>query len=218
LHGIGYLAAGAKSYLGIDPIVRLDRDRVKNLTTKTKENFGWSPAEISEMVVNWHASPQAIEDLPEDKCFDLATLHNVTEHLHQIEDVFREVAIRLRPGGKILYNHHNFYCWNGHHLRPKVVTDIDTSDPTQVDILDWSHIEYEPAPEHYIARGLNKIRLDDIVELTKRYFIIETMEEILSKPETGLGRLTAETRERYPYLQQRDFETQNLYCIARVKD
>ncbi|MCU4652078.1 class I SAM-dependent methyltransferase [Roseibacterium sp. SDUM158016] len=218
LHGFGYLAAGASDYLGLDPIIDVDRDRVKNLAAKSaKMPFGWTPAELSAMVEPWLVRPTAIEDLPEERVFDLAVMHNVTEHLQNIESVFAAIAIRLKPGGKLLYNHHNFYCWNGHHLPPKVVSAIDKSDPSQAELMDWGHVGYDPSPDHYIARGLNRIRLDDLIALTERYFDIEVSEEKPSRPETGLGRLTDKIRRRYPHLADRDFETQNLLCIATVK-
>jgi SAM-dependent methyltransferase len=218
LHGIGYLAAGASRYLGLDPIIDLDRDRVKNLAAKSsKMPFGWTPAELSRMFEPWDVQPTAVEDLPEDRVFDLAVMHNVTEHLKTIDSVFEAIAKRLKPGGKLLYNHHNFYCWNGHHQPPKRVKSIDLSDPAQAEMVDWGHVEYDPAPEHYIARGLNRIRLDDLIALTERFFDIELSEEKLSRPETGLGRLTDEIRARYPYLTDRDFETQNLVCVATVR-
>ena len=50
LHGIGYLAAGAKSYLGLDPILQPDRDRVKNLKAGGKEAFGWTPNQLSQKI------------------------------------------------------------------------------------------------------------------------------------------------------------------------
>ena len=217
LHGLGYLAAGAKSYTGLDPIVKRDKDRVKNLTARTKEGFGWTPLELEDRLSDWKITPLPIEDLPEDQAYDLATLHNVTEHLHQIEMIFAETAKRLRSGGKVLYNHHNFYSWNGHHLPPKTVKAIDLSDPGQQEMIDWGHVEYDPAPEHYIARGLNRIKLDEILALTEKYFDIEVADEIPSRPETGVDRLTDEIRARYPYLTDRDFTTQNLFCIATVK-
>ncbi len=217
LHGLGYLTAGAKSYVGMDPIVKPDADRVKNLTQRNKMGFGWSPNEISDRIEPWNISPTPIGDYDPARAFDIATLHNVTEHLHGIEGIFADIAKRLRPGGVLLYNHHNFYAWNGHHLPPKTVSAIDPSDPSQAEMLDWGHVEYDPAPEHYIARGLNRIRLDEIIELTEKYFEIETAEEIPSRPETGLGRLTDKIRKRYPNLTDRDFETQNLLCVARVR-
>jgi SAM-dependent methyltransferase len=218
LHGFGYLAAGADSYLGLDPIIDLDRDRLKNLEARSaKMPFGWTPAELSAMFEPWTVLPTAIGDLPDERAFDIAVMHNVTEHLMDIEGVFAEIARRLKPGGKLLYNHHNFYSWNGHHLPPKRVSAIDLSDPAQREMVDWGHVEYDPAPDHYVARGLNRIRLDDILALTERWFVIETREEKPSRPETGLGRLTDAIRRRYPYLTDRDFETQNLLCVATVR-
>lgn len=218
LHGFACLAVGAKSYLGLDPIIKLEQDRVKNISAgSAKMEFGWSPAQLGEMFEPWEVRATAIEDLPEERVFDVAVLHNVTEHLLGIESVFEAIALRLKPTGKILYNHHNFFSWNGHHLPPKVVSKIDLTDPGQQEMVDWGHVDYDPAPEHYIARGLNRIRLDDLKALTERLFDIEVCEERPSRPETGLGRLTDEVRERYPYLEDRDFETQNLFCIAKVK-
>lgn len=217
LHGIGYLAAGAKSYVGYDPIVKPDVDRVKNLTARTKEPFGWTPNELSETIEPWHVSAQAVGDTDTERRFDVATLHNVTEHLHLLDEIFADVALRLRKGGKILYNHHNFYSWNGHHLPPKTVNQIDIEDPSQQEMIDWGHVEYVPEPEHYIARGLNRVTLDEIIAITEKYFEIEICDEIPSRPETGVNRLTDEVRQRYPYLTDRDFQTQNLFCLAKLR-
>lgn len=217
LHGLGYLTAGANSYLGLDPIVKLEKDRVKNLAASTKESFGWTPDEISARIPHWRVLPNAVQDLPEERCFDLSTLHNVTEHLHQLEAVFRAIAARLCVGGKILYNHHNYYAWNGHHLPPKRVDQIDLAEPAQRELVDWGHVEYNPGPDHYIARGLNRIRLDELLEITERYFVIERADEVRSSADTGLHRLSDEIRARYPYLTDRDFQTQNLLCVATVR-
>ena len=217
LHGVGYLAAGAKSYVGTDPIIKLDKDRIKNLTRKLKEPFGWTPREISALIEPWTVTPELIQSLPPERNYDVATLHNVTEHLIHIEDVFREIARRLRPGGVVLYNHHNFFTWNGHHLTPKSVKEIKPGDAEQALYMDWNHVAYTPAPEHYIARGLNRIRLDDLLALTSKYFDILTSEEIPTRPEHGADRLTDQIRARFPHLEDRDFLTQNLFVTARVK-
>ena len=217
LHGIGYIAAGARSYLGLDPIVNLDRDRVKNLNARDKGLFGWSPNQLSALLGPWQVSPTPLQDIEPLPQFDIAILHNVTEHLHQIAAIFEQAEQRLRPGGKLLFNHHNYYSWNGHHLPPKLVDEINLADPAQLQMIDWGHVEYEPDAQHYIARGLNRIRLDEILDLTRRYFDIEFAEEIPSRPNTGSQRLTDNIRQRYPYLTDRDFLTQNLYCIARVR-
>lgn len=218
LHGLGYIVAGAKSYLGLDPILRPDRDRSKNLKKSSrKEPFGWTPNQISRLISPWHASPEALGDTFEERRFDLCTMHNVTEHLIFLDDIFADIAARLRPGGKLLYSHHNFYAWNGHHCQPKTVSKIDLDDPAQLEVIDWNHLSYEPSPDHYFARSLNRIRLDELIALTAKYFDIEVMDEIPSSPNFGAGRLTDEIRERHPQYDDRELTTQNLFCIATAR-
>ncbi len=217
LHGLGYLTGGANSYLGLDPIVKPDQDRVKNLTGKRKEGFGWTPRELMEKFPAWRVSPKLTSDLPRDRVFDVATLHNVTEHLLHLDAVFRDLSELLRPGGIMVYNHHNFFTWNGHHMPPKTVADIDPSDPAQSDFVDWAHLDFEPAIGHYLQRGLNRMRLDDVIETTRRYFDIEETEEVPARPENGATRLTDAIRARHPDLTDRDFLTQNLFVVARVR-
>ena len=217
LHGLGFLAAGAKSYLGLDPILKPDRDRSKNLTEARKEPFGWTPNQISRLVPPWRALGQPVGETPRERRFDLCTLHNVTEHLHFLEEVFADIAARLRSGGKILYNHHNYYCWNGHHLPPKTVAKIDLSDTKQREMIDWKHVNFEPTPDHYIARGLNRVKLDDLIEITERYFDIEELKEVRSRSDQGIDRLTDEIRAVHSDLTERDLATQNLFCVAVVR-
>ncbi|MEO8243315.1 MAG: methyltransferase domain-containing protein [bacterium] len=217
LHGLGYLTGGANSYLGLDPIVKLDQDRVKNLTGKRKEGFGWTPRELMQKFPAWKVSPKLTSDLPRERAFDVATLHNVTEHLLHLDAVFRDLSELLRPGGIMVYNHHNFFTWNGHHMPPKTVADIDPSDDAQLDFVDWAHLDYQPAVGHYLQRGLNRMRLDDVIETTRRYFDIDEMEEVPARPENGASRLTDAIRARHPELAERDFLTQNLFVVARVR-
>lgn len=217
LHGLGYLAAGAKSYLGLDPILQSDRDRSKNRTAARKEPFGWTPNQISRAVPPWHASPEAVGDTSLERRFDLCTLHSVTEHLHRLEDVFVDIAARLRRDGKILYYHHNFYCWNGHHQPPKSVSKLELSDPKQREMTDWNHISFEPGPDHYITRGLNRIKLDELIEITAKYFDIDEMTEVPTTPQKGIDRLTDDIRKRHSDLTERDLTTQGLFCVATVR-
>lgn len=215
LHGLGYLAAGATSYLGVDPIIRTDRDRVKNLASGEKTQFGWTPDEVAARLPAWNVLPIDIADLPEGRSFDLAVLHNVTEHLHDLEGAFAEIARVLRPGGHIIYNHDNYYSWNGHHCPPKRVADFDPSDPAQLELVDWGHIEFDPPPGHYIARGLNRVRLDDLIALTERYFTIVQKEEFPSTSKTGIDRLTDDIRARHLDYSRRDLTIKNLLCVAQ---
>jgi len=217
LHGIGFLAAGAKSYLGLDPIIKPDRDRVKNLAQKGKMAFGWTPSQIAARLSPWRAEPVPLSDISAERSFDIAVLHNVTEHLHDLDGIFADIALRLRPGGKLLFNHHNYYSWNGHHTRPKKVDQIDKSDPAQANVVDWAHVEFDAPAAHYISRGLNRLRLHEVEEVTARYFDVEMSQDMPSGPREGAGRLTGKIMGKYPYLAERDFEVQNLLCIAQVR-
>ncbi|MEZ5912988.1 MAG: methyltransferase domain-containing protein [Paracoccaceae bacterium] len=213
LHGLGYLAAGARSYFGVDPALIADRDKVKNLTTRSRTGFGWTPAEIAARVKPWRVQASGLERA--GGAFDIAVLHDTTEHLLDIEDDFARIAALLRPGGRILFMHHNYYSWNGHHQAPKRVSDIGRPDPDGGRLADWGHVSFDPPAGHYIARSLNRIRLDDLLALTARHFDIEIAEETRSSETTGLGRLTPAIRARHSGLGERDFTVQNLFCVAR---
>ena len=134
-----------------------------------------------------------------------------------IEEVFDGIRGRLRRDGLIVYHHHNFFCWNGHHQRPRTVDEIDASDPEQRKYLDWAHLGYRPEPDEYVARHLNRIRLDELRALTEKSFEIEIWDERLSDPGRGAGRLTAEIRAHHPEVSVRELTTQGVLCCARLR-
>ena len=216
-HSIGYVVVGAKSYTGIDPVVSFDNDRSKNLRSGKWERFGWTPRQVMDQFDRVRIVSGSIESFSGEPLFDVAVLHNVTEHLFNIENVVRDVAARLREGGVIIFNHHNFYSWNGHHTAPKKVAEIDPDDPKQQQVLDWSHVRFDAPPEHYISRGLNRIRIDDLKILATRYFELSVWDEIPSDKSVGGGRLTDEITTQFPELTRRDLEVHNVLCIARRK-
>jgi SAM-dependent methyltransferase len=217
LHGIGYVVAGAKSYTGLDPKIDLDSDLGKNKNTAQYEHFGTTPREIMKRMPRIHLVPGQFEDIAPHDTFDLVVLHNVTEHLLNIEAVFQGISRRLDREGRLIFQHHNFYCWDGHHLSPRTIDQIDTNDPAQRDVLDWSHLTFVPPEGHYISRGLNKIRLDELKALTAQYFDIEVWEESKSTMRQGLGRLTPEIRSRYAQYSERELMTKNVFCVAHHK-
>ena len=218
LHAIGFLVVGVKSYTGLDPMIKVNTDRSKNIHKGgTKERFGWTPAQIQRRLSRVRLISGTFEQMAPDMTFDVAVLHNVTEHLMKIEEVFRGVWERLRPDGIIVFTHHNFYCWNGHHMKPQFVREIDRTDPEQLKFLDWNHLTYEPGPDEYIARRLNRIRLDELRALTERYFAIELWRETASDENRGAGRLTDEIRARFPGGTDPEFTTQNVLCRARKR-
>ena len=68
--------------------------------------------------------------------FDVATLHNATEHLTDLPGVFASVARLLRPGEHLIFSHHNWFSWNGHHQEPKTAGRIDPDNTEQRRFVD----------------------------------------------------------------------------------
>lgn len=218
LHGIGYIVAGAQSYTGLDPKIDLDSDWCKNARHNQYMHFGVTPREIMQRIPRVRFVSGTFEDIAPNETFDLIVLHNVTEHLHNIEGVFEGVRERLAKNGKVIFHHHNFYCWNGHHLAPRTIDQIDPADSDQQVLIDWNHLTFDPPKDHYIRRGLNKIRLDELRALTERLFTIESWDEILSSPSEGGGRLTSEIVARHAGCSERELSVKNVLCVARHPD
>ena len=218
LHAIGYVVAGVNSYTGVDPKMDLSSDRGKNLRNRQWERFGWTPSDIMGQLPHVRFIPGTFEDVAPEVTFDIVVLHNVTEHLHNLEEIFRGIVKRLRRDGKILYNHHNFFSWNGHHKMPKTIMDIDMDDPMQRKYVDWGHVALAETHTDELSQSLNKIRMDDLRRLTEKYFAIENWEEIPSKREQGRARLNDEILHKYPNYQKREFIIQNVLCIAGMKE
>ena len=218
MQSIGYIVAGAKSYTGLDPSIALDSDRAKSKRTNRYGPFGATPRDIMRRMPRIRLVPGTFEDIAPDERFDLIVLHNVTEHLANIETVFEGVKKRLARHGKIIFHHHNFYSWDGHHLPPRTIDQIDVSDPAQRDVVDWNHLTFEAPEGHYIRRGLNKIRLDELRALTSRLFEIESWDEIVSTEREGRNRLTSDIIERHREFSERELLVKNVLCIARHKD
>lgn len=220
IDSIGFVTLGAREYVGIDRGMKLDSSKVKNKNAARlkggltpKESFGWTPNDISLAFPQITFFRGTFEELRAQRGFskfDVITMHTVTEHLMQIEEVFAGCEALLANGGKFIYLHHNFYGWNGHHMPPKRVEDVDESDPDQLHYLDWRHITFDAPEDHYFHSGLNKIRLDDLKALTEKYFkIIEWRERMDDR-----GRLTQEIRNRLSQYSERELATDKVFCLA----
>ena len=167
------------------------------------------------MLPNVELLPGTFEDMKSQRTFDVTVLHNVTERLMQIDQVFEQIRSRLRPGGLLIFHHHNFYCWNGHHRSPKYVDLIEPSDAEQRKFIDWNHLVYVARPDDYIVTKLNRIRLGELRRLADRHFEIETWEEKLSDERQGGGRLTDEILAHHPGYTARELGTHGVFCRAR---
>lgn len=217
IHAIGYVTVGARSYTGVDPRVDLERDRVKDMRDGKWKSIGATGAEIMRSMPRITLHPGGVETLPDGADYDVVVLHNVTEHLSDLDQVFSQIARHLRPDGIVIFNHHNFYCWNGHHMLPKLVADIDPKDAEQSNYIDWAHLNFDAPAGHYIDRGLNRMRLHELRALTAKHFDIIEWTATQSKPEQGGGRLTPEIRAKHPQYRLEELLTQNVYCRGAFK-
>ena len=157
------------------------------------------------------------EDIAPNKKFDIAILHNVTEHLHNLDQVFEGITTRLREDGKILYNHHNYYCWNGHHQMPKKIYDINLSDKNQLKYIDWGHLSFAKNSNDKLSKKLNKITINQLLVMTEKYFEIEIWDEIISRPKEGIDRLTDEILKKHHEYSKKDLATQHIFCVGNLK-
>ena len=222
-YGTGFLAAGATSYVGLDPEMDLYSTRAKNKRTRTWSDMGISPVEIEARFPAIRLFQGTSEELSFDETFDTISMHNVTEHLIYLEDVLRGLVGVCHSETRLVYLHHNYYCWNGHHMTPHHPRFLIEGDPEQEKFVDWNHIDFaESAPsDHYIMTKLNRVTLKEIREMTERFFVVEQWDEIESQP--GINdRLTPAIEDRIsrirPDLTRKDLTVNAIYCVARSKN
>lgn len=218
LHGIGFLLEGAKSYVGIDPDVKVRSAQIKDQHTGKRVDCGWTPEALMQACPRFEMIRGLSNDLEGKRSFDFAALHNATEHLTDLDGVLASIHRLLRPGGLLVYNHHNWFCWNGHHQQPKTVDKIRPDDPEQARYLDWAHLTTDHAPDSYVMNKLNRLRMDEVRAITERRFRIQVWQPTASTPEQGATRLTDAIRARHPGLADADFTTQNIFVVAQRKD
>jgi len=220
LHAIGYLMCGVRSYTGLDPIVELDRDMFKDTRIAREKNFrpiGWTPRKISRRLPRIRYRQSLIGDLKGYERWDVLIMHNVSEHLMQIENVWKEIPGHLREDGILLFSHPSFYSWSGHHMSPRSIHDIDPNDPEQKRYMDWAHLTYDPTWPDTIVKFQNRIRLHELKALTEKYFEILEWEPIPSTEKEGAGRWNDAILAKHPEFTKEELLTHRVFCIARKK-
>ena len=217
LHGIGFLLEGATSYAGVDPLIKPKSGMLKSLHSGKRLDCGWTPEMLMARMDRFEMIRGLSTELEGKRQFDVATLHNATEHLTDLAGVFSSVARLLRPRGRIIFSHHNWFSWNGHHQEPKTIGRVDLAKAEHQRFVDWAHLDGVHPPDHYVMTKLNRLRLDEVRTLTDQHFEIEVARTFPSTPNQGAGRLTDAIRARHPDLKEADLTTQSLFCVARLK-
>lgn len=218
LHSVGFLLEGARSYVGVDPDVKVRSSVIKDQHDGSRVDCGWTPEALNKACPRIELVRGLSSDLEGKRSFDFAALHNATEHLTDLDAVLSSIHRLLRPGGRLVYNHHNWCCWNGHHQKPKTVSQIRPGDPAQAPYLDWAHLETPHPADSYVMTKLNRLHMDELREITERRFTIEVWQPSSSSEEQGIKRLTPSIQLRHPGLKLDDFTTQNIFVVARRKD
>lgn len=220
--GMGFLIAGARSYVGLDPAMELDSTRAKNKRIRQWADMGVTSRQIADSLPAIRLFQSSSEDKAFDETFDTIALHNVTEHLMDLEEVLSGLVRLCKPHTEVVFHHHNYYCWNGHHLAPNQPKQLDETNPKHQMVYDWRHINLVPEldADHYIRTNLNRVRLDELRALTEKYFHIERWDEIPSSQAT-LDRLTSgvvqRVREEIPDITERELSVNAVLGVARPR-
>jgi SAM-dependent methyltransferase len=219
LQGYGFLAVGARSYTGLDPTLDLDDDKLKDSRDSWShfEKGGLTPRELMKRFPRIEFMVSTIEDFAPREKFGTIVMHNVTEHLMNIEDTFARLPEFLEPGGQLVFRHPNYYCWHGHHMKPRTIDEIDPACPKQQLVMDWAHAAFDPVRHEWIGRTQNRIRPDELRALVEQHFVLETWDEQESPTRKGIERLTPEILAKYPGFTRREFAVERMFVVARRK-
>ena len=222
-YGTGFLAAGTREYTGLDPAMDLDSKTAKNKILRAWASMPKTPRQIMESNPQITLIQGKSEDIAHSRHYDVISLHNVTEHLMDIGRVFEGFRPLMLPETMIVFLHHHFYAWNGHHHAPVKPENFAVDDEMHKKYADWAHVIHgsEFPEDDYINTGLNQITLEELKSLTEQHFeIVQWQENYSRKP--VLERLTPELLEAAlaarPNVTRKDLELHTVFCVARLKD
>lgn len=221
-YGTGFLAAGARTYTGLDPAMDLDSTAAKNKRLRVWTTMPRTPRQIMESIPQINFIQGNAEDIAHSRCYDVISLHNVTEHLIEIDRVFEGFKALMTQNSIIVFLHHHFYGWNGHHHAPLQPEDYISEDEVHRKYADWAHVIHGEAfaEDDYINTGLNQITLSELRTLTEGHFeIVEWQEQYYGK--SVLVRLTPAIIEAAmaakASLTKKDLEVRTVFRVAKSK-
>jgi len=220
LHCVGFVYEWVRSYTWLDPVLDLGSGVLKDCSScrGVFRSSEWTPERIMKALPLVRYRTASTLDLEPGESWDVIVMHNVTEHLMQISEDFELLHSLLRPGGRIAFDHPNYYSWSGHHMAPRVVAEIDPTDPEQQRYMDWNHVSFDASWPPTILHKQNRIRLGELRALTERFFEIEKWVLKRSDSNRGIDRLTPEIVSKYQgEFTEEELATQGVTCIARKR-
>lgn len=217
LHPLGYVAMGANSAVGFDPFIDPE-----NKIVKIKATGQFVELETTMRNIEEHFGGVCFTDdlaiAHANAPYGCIVLHNVTEHLQDVPGAFAEVASLLSPNGFLVFHHHNFYSWDGHHAQPKNEDQINLTLEAHRELVDWAHIDFSPPANHPIVRStLNRIKLDELRTAAEEKFSILLWHEIASPDGRGLGRFDKIPKSIQQRFEPRDLTVKNILAVAKLK-
>lgn len=211
LHGIGFVVNGAATYLGQDKFLTPNQTEFKSKRDSVFKELGYSLDDVQRVAPNINFFGGPLDALGRD--FDIAVLHNVTEHLEDPPAVISDISQILRDGGLLVVHHHNFYAWDGHHTFPKTEDDLVGADQMALRYADWGHLTSPPQFEG--GEHLNQIKLDSLRGLLRAQFKEELWHEIPSWEGKGGGRVSEMPDPAEFGLSKRDLRVKNVLAVYR---
>jgi len=223
--GVVALSEGVASYTGLDPALRInEKPRVRNIGVYhggvMYKEFPFSGQDMMNAYPGkLTLLPGTFETVHSDALaagnFDVATMFSVTEHLPNNRLVLAGIYRILRPGQALVFSHHNYYGYSGHHRLPKKHSDFDANNINHTQVARWRHLE--PDSPAYSDHGLNRIRLGDLMAIANVYF------DCAYRIRTGVGDKAALTSELFERLHKRGFSRGELLayrlavaCVRRA--
>jgi hypothetical protein len=67
-----------------------------------------------------------------------------------------------------VFQHHNYFAWNGHHMQPKLVSNIQPGNPKHERYMDWAHLRFVDEPNPDTDQKVNGVTLKNGQESTVR--------------------------------------------------
>ncbi|MBF0495594.1 MAG: methyltransferase domain-containing protein [Deltaproteobacteria bacterium] len=214
-----FLGRGAKCYHGVDVMTDLSTRTILDYRAfsagRYKEMYQELPVSLNDLLSCFPDIQIIKKHIREVElggaCYDHVVMLNVTEHLEQPREDLAHVASLMNTDGHILINHHNYYCWTGHHDQPQALAEYDPEDIPMGELADWNHVINLDFFDKKTS-GLNLIRLHELLDILTTYFCIYRIEKIPPAPERGRNRMTPEIRKALAKYYDDELFTEMLRC------
>jgi SAM-dependent methyltransferase len=217
-YSVMYIDKGCKKYIGVDPLINSNmvrdfRAEAGEPLDKRYHSFPYSCNDIMNVFPNITLHAGIVEETKFKNIADVCTMSAVTEHLEDLQSVFKSIYCSLKDKGTFWFSHCNYYSWTGHHSAPRDIKKYDPNNIKHTQVIDWKHL----SPNHpcYHDKNLNRVRLKDLYDLTKKYFIINEWTENRYAQE----RLTQDIRNKYSKYNLNELLAKTIYvtCTKREK-